>query len=83
MLAMVYLVRRSRRFACFILRLFSFGLQHSEKQFVETKYKIYPNQTSNSQLARAITHGAEKGIFVLPKGHTRISRLGVSELTPP
>lgn len=38
------------------------------KKFVETKYKIYPNQTSNSQLARAITHGAEKGIFVLPKG---------------
>lgn len=38
------------------------------KKFVETKYKIHPNQTSNSQLARAITHGAEKGIFVLPKG---------------
>ncbi|ETW85454.1 hypothetical protein HETIRDRAFT_246587, partial [Heterobasidion irregulare TC 32-1] len=38
------------------------------KKFVEIKYKIYPNQTSNSQLARAITHGAEKGIFVLPKG---------------
>ncbi|TFY80842.1 hypothetical protein EWM64_g3170 [Hericium alpestre] len=38
------------------------------KKFVESKYKIERNAMTNSQLARAITVGAEKGQFVLPKG---------------
>lgn len=45
-------------------RLTSFPLP----QFVESKYHIEVNATTASQLNRAITSGAEKGTFVLPKG---------------
>ncbi|KAE9406360.1 hypothetical protein BT96DRAFT_810826 [Gymnopus androsaceus JB14] len=38
------------------------------KKFVESKYKIDVNASTNSQLNRAITSGSEKKIFVLPKG---------------
>ncbi|KAL1715205.1 hypothetical protein EV715DRAFT_256517 [Schizophyllum commune] len=38
------------------------------KKFVESKYHIEVNATTASQLNRAITSGAEKGTFVLPKG---------------
>ncbi|KAL1748083.1 hypothetical protein HDZ31DRAFT_60617 [Schizophyllum fasciatum] len=38
------------------------------KKFVESKYNIEVTATTASQLNRAITSGAEKGIFVLPKG---------------
>jgi len=38
------------------------------KKFVETKHHVAMNATAASQLNRAIAHGAEKGIFVLPKG---------------
>ncbi len=38
------------------------------RQFVESKYHIDLTVAAASQLNRAITHGSEKGIFVLPKG---------------
>jgi hypothetical protein len=37
-------------------------------KFVESKYRIDINAAAVSQLNRAITHGHEKGVFVLPKG---------------
>ena len=37
-------------------------------QFVEEKYKIDMNGLQTSQLNRAIAHGAEEGMFQLPKG---------------
>ncbi|KAF5330640.1 hypothetical protein D9619_006020 [Psilocybe cf. subviscida] len=38
------------------------------KKFVETKYKLDFGAAQTTQLARAITSGADKKIFVLPKG---------------
>ncbi|KAH7930870.1 hypothetical protein BV22DRAFT_1028037 [Leucogyrophana mollusca] len=38
------------------------------KKFVESKYHLPMNSSSASQLNRAITQGAEKGHFILPKG---------------
>jgi histone H1/5 len=38
------------------------------KKYVELKYNIKIDATAASQLNRAIAHGSEKGIFVLPKG---------------
>lgn len=40
----------------------------STKQYAEVQYKMEINAVANSQLNRAIAHGAEKGIFSLPKG---------------
>ena len=37
-------------------------------RYVETKYKLEIGAAQNTQLAKAISTGAEKGIFVLPKG---------------
>ncbi|KAI6103545.1 hypothetical protein F5141DRAFT_1131243 [Pisolithus sp. B1] len=38
------------------------------KKYVEETYKVQIGNAQNTQLARAIATGAEKGIFVLPKG---------------
>jgi len=38
------------------------------KKFVDSKYHLPINTASASHLNRAITHGADKGNFVLPKG---------------
>jgi len=38
------------------------------KKFVESKHHVEINASAASQLNRAIAHGAEKGVFVLPKG---------------
>ncbi|KAH0827017.1 etoposide-induced protein 2.4-domain-containing protein [Lanmaoa asiatica] len=38
------------------------------KKYVEEQYNLQIGNAQNTQLARAITTGAEKGIFVLPKG---------------
>ncbi|KIK93165.1 hypothetical protein PAXRUDRAFT_829247 [Paxillus rubicundulus Ve08.2h10] len=38
------------------------------KKFVDSKYHLPMNTASASHLNRAITHGADKGNFVLPKG---------------
>lgn len=38
------------------------------KKYVETKYKLEIGAAQSTQLAKAITAGAEKGVFVLPKG---------------
>lgn len=38
------------------------------KKFISEKYDVEINGTNLSQLNRAITHGAEHGIFALPKG---------------
>lgn len=35
---------------------------------METKYKVELNAAATTQLAKAIVSGAEKGVFVLPKG---------------
>ncbi|KAJ3829995.1 histone H1 [Lentinula raphanica] len=38
------------------------------KKYAEEKYKLEMNASHLSQLNRAITHGAETGMFMLPKG---------------
>ncbi|KAL4076968.1 hypothetical protein V8B97DRAFT_1915158 [Scleroderma yunnanense] len=38
------------------------------KKYVEERYQLQIGNAQNTQLARAIATGAEKGIFVLPKG---------------
>jgi len=38
------------------------------KKYVETKYKLEIGAAQSTQLAKAISTGAERGIFVLPKG---------------
>ncbi|KAF5391337.1 hypothetical protein D9757_002044 [Collybiopsis confluens] len=38
------------------------------KKYAEEKYKLQMNNAHLSQLNRAISHGAETGIFLLPKG---------------
>jgi hypothetical protein len=38
------------------------------KKYVEAKYKLEIGAAQNTQLAKAISTGAEKGTFVLPKG---------------
>ncbi|KAG9318863.1 etoposide-induced protein 2.4-domain-containing protein [Chiua virens] len=38
------------------------------KKYVEEQYNLQIGNAQNTQLARAIATGAEKGIFVLPKG---------------
>lgn len=37
-------------------------------RYVEEQYNLQIGNAQNTQLARAIATGAEKGIFVLPKG---------------
>jgi hypothetical protein len=37
-------------------------------RFVESRYKLEIGAAQNTQLAKAISTGAEKGTFVLPKG---------------
>lgn len=37
-------------------------------RYVEEQYSLQIGNAQNTQLARAIATGAEKGIFVLPKG---------------
>jgi hypothetical protein len=38
------------------------------KKFAEEKYKLQPTPAVTSNINRSIAFGAEKGIFVLPKG---------------
>lgn len=38
------------------------------KKFAAEKYKLEPTATNIAHLNHAIAHGAEKGIFLLPKG---------------
>ncbi|KAF8520217.1 hypothetical protein BU17DRAFT_65561 [Hysterangium stoloniferum] len=38
------------------------------KKFAEEKYKLQPTPTVISNINRSIAYGAEKGVFVLPKG---------------
>lgn len=38
------------------------------KKYVETKYKLEIGAAQSTQLAKAISTGADKGVFVLPKG---------------
>jgi hypothetical protein len=38
-------------------------------RYVEEQYKLPIGNAQNTQLSRAIATGAEKGIFVLPKGN--------------
>ena len=40
-------------------------------RFVESKYKLEIGAAQTTQLAKAISTGAEKGVFVLPKGMFR------------
>lgn len=47
----------------------------SPHQFVETKYKVELNAATNTQLSKAIISGAEKGVFVLPKGKLNRSNI--------
>ena len=42
------------------------------KKFAAEKYKLAPTAANIAHLNHAITHGAEKGIFLLPKGLSRI-----------
>lgn len=39
-------------------------------RYVEEQYNLQIGNAQNTQLSRAIATGAEKGIFVLPKGDT-------------
>lgn len=58
--------RKSRsmwRFSCNVLYVLTVGLR-----FVETKYKLEIGAAQTTQLSKAIINGAEKGVFVLPKG---------------
>lgn len=41
---------------------------HMILRYVETKYKLTIGPAQSTQLAKAITTGAEKGVFALPKG---------------
>jgi histone H1/5 len=41
---------------------------HMPLRFVESKYKLEIGAAQTTQLAKAITTGAEKGVFILPKG---------------
>ncbi|PPQ79850.1 hypothetical protein CVT26_012601 [Gymnopilus dilepis] len=43
-------------------------IAHYGDRFVESKYKLEIGAAQNTQLAKAITTGVEKGVFVLPKG---------------
>jgi len=66
----VFLARQSRRYAARHPRATD-CLNHVpplSTQFVETKYHIDLNAAAASQLNRAIAHGSEKGVFLLPKG---------------
>lgn len=38
------------------------------KKYAGDKYKLEASVANATRLAQAITHGAEKGTFVLPKG---------------
>ena len=58
--------RKSRsmwRFSCNVLYVLTVNLR-----FVETKYKLEIGAAQTTQLSKAIINGAEKGVFVLPKG---------------
>jgi hypothetical protein len=44
-------------------------------RFVEEKYKIALDNSQLTHLSKAITTGAEKGTFVLPKGKKTIARV--------
>lgn len=46
-------------------------------RYVEEQYNLPIGNAQNTQLARAIATGTEKGIFVLPKGYTIPSLLYV------
>jgi hypothetical protein len=37
-------------------------------RYVEYKYKLEIGAAQTTQLSKAITNGADKGVFVLPKG---------------
>jgi histone H1/5 len=37
-------------------------------RYVESKYKLEIGAAQTTQLAKAISAGADKGVFVLPKG---------------
>ena len=45
------------------------------KKFAAEKYKLAPTAANIAHLNHAITHGAEKGIFLLPKGLSYIRRV--------
>jgi len=47
------------------------------KKFIEAHYAVEINPTAASQLNRAIAHGADKGVFVLPKGSSGKVKLAV------
>ncbi|KAJ3478490.1 hypothetical protein NLJ89_g12378 [Agrocybe chaxingu] len=51
------------------------------KKFIETKYHIDFNAPHLSQLNRAIAHGNEKGLFLLPKGLFVLVSLQVARAT--
>jgi hypothetical protein len=41
---------------------------NQQSRYVETEYKLEIGTAQNTQLAKALSTGTEKGIFVLPKG---------------
>jgi histone H1/5 len=47
------------------------------KKFIEAHYAVEINPAAASQLNRAIAHGADKGVFVLPKGSSGKVKLAV------
>ena len=47
------------------------SLMHMLLRYVETKYKLEIGAAQSTQLAKAISTGADKGVFVLPKGVLR------------
>ncbi|KAH7889749.1 hypothetical protein F5I97DRAFT_1847016 [Phlebopus sp. FC_14] len=53
------------------------------KKFVDSKYRLPMNAAGASQLNRAITHGASKGYFVLPKGPSGKVKLAPKKLSEP
>ncbi|KIM80844.1 hypothetical protein PILCRDRAFT_520004 [Piloderma croceum F 1598] len=48
------------------------------KKFAAEKYKLAPTAANIAHLNHAITHGAEKGIFLLPKGPSGRVKLSVA-----
>jgi hypothetical protein len=65
-LALVSRAPKSRSAATFFWSLHV--VAHRCHRYVEAKYKLEIGAAQNTQLAKAISTGAEKGTFVLPKG---------------
>lgn len=52
----------------------------NSSQYAEETYKLEMNASHLSQLNRAITNGAESGMFVLPKGQWHLGLTDQNEM---